>query len=278
MRINSNLAAINTHRLSGLNTVAAKTMERLSGGLRINRAGDDAAGLAASEKMRGQIRGLNMASRNASDSISMIQTAEGALGQTHEILQRMRELAVQASNGIYSDDDRRHLQAEMGQLQSEIDRIGNTTEFNTRPLLDGSASQTATGDSTGSITAQIGANSGQTASVSIGDMRADALGIAGLNITTASGASTALEAIDSAIQSVSSQRSQLGAAQNRFEHTVKNLNTAAENQQAAESRIRDADMARVAMQQTTNGILRQTTFAMVAQANMAQQSVLRLLG
>jgi len=247
----------------------AKMMERLSTAMRINSASDDAAGLAISEQLRGQIRGLDTASRNASDSISMLRTAEGALGQTHEIMQRMRELSVQASNGIYTDSDRRALQAEMNQLRSEIDRIGNTTEFNTQRLLDGSAN---------GVTTQAGANSGQTMAVSMGDMRSAALGLDSLDISTAAGAASAIDALDAAIQSVSSQRSSLGANENRLEHTVNNLNASAENQRASESRIRDADMARLSIQQATNSILQQTSMAMISQGNMARQNVLQLLG
>ena len=250
----------------------SSAMGTLSSGLRINSAADDAAGLSISEKMRAQAKGLDAASRNASDSISLIQTGEGALSGTHSILQRMRELAVQAGNATYTDADRRVLQAEFDQLKSEITRIGNTTEFNTKNLLDGSADGSAN-----SLTSQIGANSGQTLSMSIRDMRAAALGIGDLNIGTQSGALAALEALDSAIQGVSSQRGAFGAIQNRLEHTVNNLNAASENQRTAESRIRDADMAREIIRHTTNSILTQVSLAMTAQANMARQNVLQLL-
>jgi flagellin len=270
MRIN-NTGGLNTASSSSL--VSAKPAEKLSSGLRINRAGDDAAGLAIAAKMAGQVRGLGAASRNVSDSISMVRTAEGGLNQTHSILQRMRELAVQSANAIYTDADRRELQAEVGQLRSEIDRIGNATEFNTRSLLDGGA-----GGAEGSVGTQSGANGGQMSSVSIGDMRSGALGLGGLDIGTQSGASDAIEAIDSAIEAVSRQRGQLGATENGFEHAVRNLDAAAENAQAAQSRISDADMARAAMEQTRDGILQQASMAMAAQANMARQSVLQLLG
>ncbi|MCL2183536.1 MAG: flagellin [Chitinispirillia bacterium] len=247
----------------------SKALERLATALRINSAADDAAGLAISGQMEGQARGLDMASRNASDSISMLRTGEGALAQTQDSLQRMRELAVQASNGIYTDSDRGQLQAEMNQLRTEIDRIGNTTEFNTRKLLDGTADN---------VTTQAGANSGQTLSVSFGDSRAAALGIDGLDISTASGAMSALESIDNAIQTVSSQRGNLGANENRLEYTVNNLNVASENQIAAQSRIRDADMAREVMNRSVSDILRQTSLAMLTQGNMLQKNVLQLLG
>jgi flagellin len=277
MRINNNVAgAGNIRQLSQTLLNGARAMERLSSGVRINRAADDAAGLAISELMRAQARGQSMASRNASDTISMIQTAEGALSETHSVLQRMRELAVQASNDTYTDQDRRALQAEVTQLGSEIDRIGNTTEFNTRGLLDGSTGGPPR-QNDGSVMSQIGANSGQTSFMSVNDMRSAALGVDNLNISTSQGASAALEAIDSAIESVSQQRSLLGATQNRFEHTVRNLDVSAENQIAAQSRIRDADMAREMMASTRNNILAQVSIAMTAQANMSSQGVLQLL-
>ncbi|MDR2578858.1 MAG: flagellin [Chitinispirillales bacterium] len=284
MRINTNVSgAGNLQQLSQTLMNGARAMERLSSGQRINRASDDAAGLAISELMRAQARGQSMASRNTSDTISMIQTAEGALSETHSALQRMRELAVQAGNAAYTDQDRRALQAEVTQLRSEIDRIGNTTEFNTRNLLDGSAggagspAARSARDLSGSIMSQIGANSGQTAFMSLNDARSAALGVDNLDISTAQGAASALETIDSAIESVSQQRSLLGATQNRFEHTVRNLDVSAQNQTAAQSRIRDADMARVMMESTRNNILLQSSIAMTAQANMSSQGVLQLL-
>jgi flagellin len=343
MRINHNIAALNTYRqLTAGTNAASKNMEKLSSGLRINRAGDDAAGLAISEKMRGQIRGLEMASKNAQDSISLIQTAEGALNETHSILQRMRELAVQAANDTNTDTDRAELQKEIDQLIEEIDRIGNTTEFNTKKLLDGTLSGTSattesvafdskdasfanvaittpgtsedntynvkvtgvTRDASGNITGynlswedkagntgsanniassgtvnigaftltlsanvnvgdeatfsattssfddtdtslslQIGANSSQTMNVSIGDMRAAALNVDDIDVTSAQSAQASITAINKAIESVSAQRAKLGAFQNRLEHTINNLGTAAENLTAAESRIRDVDYA-----------------------------------
>jgi flagellin len=408
----------------------AGAMMRLSTGLRINRAADDPAGFAISEKMRAQIRGLRMAARNAADAISLIQIAEGALGETHAILQRMRELAIQAANDTNTDDDRKSIQDEIKQLTNEINRIGNTTEFNTKKLLDGShkgiteeitgtmrmnnnsglvidldkmsdtqksiakdknwafdgaymlikTNQTvdssytaefnvddykligpdgkiydftvvyeeieeeviseetgeletiitliytgtvtteagivtitrdgiqfsenaennftadihalkpsesltfvfteykaASSDLANSLMLQIGANSGQTMFLSIGDMRAGALGISGVDVGTRFGASMAIETINNAIQTVSRQRSALGATQNRLEHTIRNLETTAENLQAAESRIRDADMVREMMEFAKYSILQQAAQAMLVQANMNQRSMLRLL-
>ncbi|OKP90586.1 flagellin [Paenibacillus sp. P3E] len=417
MIINHNIAALNTHRQLSTNTANTnKNIEKLSSGLRINRAGDDAAGLAISEKMRGQIRGLDQASRNSQDGISLIQTAEGALNETHSILQRMRELSVQSSNDTNTGSDRSELQKEMNQLNSEIDRIQSTTQFNTKNLLDGSmgsavstavanvntnaslkgaagaaaststvitaltdkngnslgitsndsitvsyvkngttvtntfavsaaltlaalgttdgatadASTTisatsngeavvtaaATGttsavngltitikDSLGNVrsaasnalssfsettaaanvrtdgtaTFQIGANTGQTMGLSIEDMGTSALGVAGLQISTQSQATVAIKVIDTATQKVSSERSKLGAVQNRLEHTINNLGTASENLTAAESRVRDVDMAKEMMEQTKNNILAQAAQAMLAQANQQPQGVLQLL-
>ncbi len=394
MRINHNIASMNTHRqLTGNTAATSKSLEKLSSGLRINRAGDDAAGLAISEKMRGQIRGLDQASRNASDSISLIQTAEGALNESHSILQRMRELAVQSANDTNTDSDRKELQNEVKQLVSELDRIGNTTEFNTKKLLDGSAKgvaeaikgsagvnnnsavtiattditafntsaetlSTANGaymlvrvadDATttafvaadykvigpngavstdltvgdtaitfgtnvmttataltvsslntnmkvgesitfvfgkaeaasnsldSSIMTQIGANAGQTAFISMGDMRANAIGVKSIDISTKFGAATAIETVNNALAKVSAQRSSLGAIQNRLEHTINNLGTASENLTASESRVRDVDMAKEMMEFTKNNILSQAAQAMLAQANQQPQGVLQLL-
>lgn len=269
MRINHNIAALNTYRqLTAGSLASSKSMEKLSSGLRINRAGDDAAGLAISEKMRGQIRGLEMASKNAQDGISLIQTAEGALNETHSILQRMRELAVQAANDTNTAADRAEIQKEIDQLSLEIDRIGNTTEFNTQKLLDGSINNTVF---------QIGANVSQTITIAISDMRSANLGVDTLTVDTNANANAAITAIDAAISAVSAQRSQLGAIQNRLEHTINNLGTSAENLTAAESRIRDVDMAREMMEFTKNNILSQASQAMLAQANQLPQGVLQLL-
>ena len=271
MRINNNLMAMNTHRQLGINTNAgAKSIEKLSSGYRINRAGDDAAGLAISEKMRGQIRGLTQASRNAQDGISMIQTAEGALNETHAILQRMRELAVQAASDTNVTADRTALQDEMTELTSEIDRIKNNTEFNTQKLLDGTMN---------SAQIHIGANISQNITVAIGDMAATTLGVSttAIDVNTQTAANAAIETINTAITTVSTERSKLGAIQNRLEHTIKNLDTGAENLQASESRIRDVDMAKEMMNFTKNNILQQAAQAMLAQANQAPQGVLQLL-
>lgn len=446
MRINNNIMALNAHRqLSINNTNTQKSLEKLSSGYRINRAGDDAAGLAISEKMRAQIRGLNMASKNAQDGISLIQTAEGALTEVHAILQRMRELAVQASNDTNNDDDRGQIQKEIDQLISEIDRIGNTTEFNTKKLINGGANvsgtvgtdlegyvkivggtgdtkvgasvtitgitlataatatktgafsdgavgsglditingtkfsfaagetienvlktindaglgvvatadgddlvltttaegssatlvtdaegtiethtgtdaeiilgggeqysaqgnvitiqsgsakglqlevlqsinltsptdNTITVDNNGTLNFMIGANEGQMMNIGINDMRAAALGVQGIKVTDSASASASVTTIQKAIDTVSSERSKLGAYQNRLEHTIKNLDTSAENLQAAESRIRDVDMAKEMMEFTKQNILQQAATAMLAQANMAPQTVLKLLG
>jgi flagellin len=272
MRINHNIAAYNTHRqLTFNNANASKNIEKLSSGFRINRAGDDAAGLAISEKMRGQIRGLEQASRNAQDGISLIQTAEGALNETHSILQRMRELAVQSANDTNTATDRQNLQAEIDQLSAEIDRIAQNTEFNTSKLLDGS--------NAAGWKFQIGANKGQSITLTINDMQAAALGV-GLPLdisTNQAAADTAIQTISNAIDTVSTERANLGAVQNRLEHTINNLGTSAENLTAAESRIRDVDMAKEMMEFTKNNILTQAAQAMLAQANQQPQGVLQLL-
>jgi len=418
MIINHNVAALNTYRQYNVaNKAMNVSMEKLSSGLRINRAGDDAAGLAISEKMRGQIRGLDQASRNAQDAISLIQTAEGALNETHSILQRMRQLAVQAANDTNTAEDRKNIQDEIDQLYQEIDRIAETTQFNTKNLLDGSMDKTTetaanvnvntalktvdasgdvinvdentvfsaltdvdgnslgiadddiieisyvingetktfsvTGDkeiselnsatfddgtgidftiavedsklevtaktsgyagavhgitvtvkdkdgnvrsvassalssfaeteqatennSDGSLTFQIGANTGQTMKLSIKNMGASALGVKNLKVENQGQATVAIKVIDGAIAKVSAERSKLGATQNRLEHTINNLSTSSENLTAAESRIRDVDMAKEIMEQTKNTILAQAAQAMLAQANQAPQAVLQLL-
>uniref|UniRef100_UPI00055BD850 flagellin Hag n=1 Tax=Lysinibacillus sphaericus TaxID=1421 RepID=UPI00055BD850 len=266
MRIQHNISALNTHRNLSFNTSqSAKNLEKLSSGYKINRAGDDAAGLAISEKMRAQIKGLDMATKNSQDSISLIQTAEGALNETHAILQRMRELAVQSRNDTNEDLDRGFLNDEITQLKSEIDRIATTTEFNEKTLLNGALS-------TGSeLTFQIGANEGQTMKLAINNMQVSALATAGalsdIDISSGTGASNAISVIDNAIKTVSTQRSALGAVQNRLEHTINNLGAASENLTAAESRIRDTDMAAEMMAFTKNNILTQAAQSMLAQAN-----------
>ncbi|NBI07365.1 flagellin [Senegalia massiliensis] len=269
MRINNNLMAMNSHRQLGINNNAtAKSLEKLSSGMRINRAGDDAAGLSISEKMRGQIKGLNQASSNAQDGISLIQTAEGALNESHAILQRMRELAVQSSNDTNVTADRTAIQKEVTALQEELTRIGEKTQFNKQNLLDGSVS--------GAII-HIGANATENVSLSIGDMTATGLGVSGISVSAQSSADTAITTIDAAIEKLSGERSGLGALQNRLEHTIKNLDNASENLQASESRIRDVDMAKEMMSFTKNNILNQAAQAMLAQANQQPQGVLQLL-
>ncbi|GAA0472266.1 flagellin [Alkalibacillus silvisoli] len=381
MIINNNISAMNTHRQMGINqNQMQNSMEKLSSGMRINKAGDDAAGLAISEKMRAQINGLEQASRNAQDGISMIQTAEGALDETHAILQRMRELAVQSSNDTNTNEDRAELQNEVDQLAEELTRIGDNTEFNTQELLDGSLDNKF----------HIGANEDQSISLSIDDMRAEALGVVGMDygseelgdnlefnslvedevniefitnegaddelgvevsentvtvtlasdedsdtstssyqevmdainndddasnlvqvsvlddagdldadlsesnsielaeatvnegtgidISSQATANSAIDTLNTAIETVSSQRSDLGAVQNRLEHTISNLDNASENLSAAESRIRDVDMASEMMEMTRANILSQASQSMLAQANQQPQSVLQLLG
>ena len=277
MRINNNIMALNAHRQLGINQAnGSKSMEKLSSGFRINRAADDAAGLSISEKMRGQIRGLNQASRNAQDGISLIQTAEGALNETHSILQRMRELVVQGGNlGTQEEDDLKAIQAEIDELVSELDGIADRTAFNGKTLLDGEFSSTSV------LTFQIGANQEQAITLNLNDMSSSGLGVTTVDVSTFSASThydAAVSIVDAAIVKVSEERSKLGAYQNRLEHTINNLDNAAENLQAAESRIRDVDMAQEIMAFTKNNILQQAATAMLAQANMAPQSVLQLLG
>lgn len=270
MVVQHNLTAMNTNRqLSGIQGAQSKSTEKLSSGYKINRAGDDAAGLSISEKMRSQIKGLNKASSNAQDGISLIQTAEGALNETHSILQRMNELATQAANDTNTTTDRTALQAEVDQLVSEIDRIQSTTQFNTMNLLDGNF----TGKNL-----QVGSLSGQKISISIGNMNASTLAVSGLKLTSFASAGNAMKQIQSAINKVSTQRSTLGALQNRLEHTINNLDTTSENTQSAESRIRDTDMAKEMVEYSKNNILSQAGQSMLAQANQANQGVLSLLG
>ncbi|TQR32185.1 flagellin [Lysinibacillus sphaericus] len=269
MRIQHNISALNTHRnLSFNNTEASKNLEKLSSGYKINRAGDDAAGLAISEKMRGQIRGLDMATKNAQDSVSLIQTAEGALNETHAILQRMRELAVQSANDTNVSTDRDALQKEVDALTSEITRISTDTEFNTQKLLNSSFK--------GKVF-HIGANKGQNITLTIKDMGAKGVGVSGVKIDKQSAANTAISTINKALETVSTQRSALGAVQNRLEHTINNLGATSENLTAAESRIRDTDMAKEMMGFTKNNILMQAAQSMLAQANQQPQGVLQLL-
>lgn len=269
MIINHNMAAINSQRqMYKTSTAQGKATEKLSSGLRINRAGDDAAGLAISEKMRGQVSGLNQASRNAQDGISLIQTAEGALDETHSMLQRLRTLAVQSANGTYVSTDRTNIQAEVSQLTQEITEIAGKTEFNKMKLVNGS---------TDTVDFQVGANGSQKITVSMQSMAASALGVSGLSLSTAAGAESSIATIDSAINSVSGFRAKLGAVQNRLEHTISNVDNSAENLQAAESRIRDTDMAKEMMEFTRTNVLSQATQSMLAQANAKPNQVLSLL-
>lgn len=276
MIINHNLGALNANRQMGVNqTNANKSMEKLSSGLKINRAGDDAAGLAISEKMRGQIRGLDQASANAQDGISLIQTAEGGLSETQNILQRMRELAVQGANDTNVADDRNQIGQEVKQLQEEIDRIATTTEFNTKKLLN-------TNSSAGTITFQVGANKDQSIKLDIANMTAASLGVSTASVSISSTTSSttiskAISTIDKAINTVSTERAKLGAYQNRLEHTIANLGTSSENLTSAESRIRDVDMAKEMSTFSKNNILSQAAQAMLAQANQQPQQVLQLL-
>ena len=275
LRINTNVSSLNAQRNLGVTKLAqSKVLEQLSSGSRINRAGDDAAGLAISENLKAQIRGLGQAERNAQDGISLIQTAEGALTETHSILQRMRELVIQAGNDTYTTTDKAQIASEVTQLTSEIDRIASTTQFNTKTLLNGSAT---------SVVLQIGANSGQILSFKIGTMSSGGVGgltvaAANVSMATAAQVSASLVNIDNAITAVASNRSNMGEIQNRLEYTISNLSGASENLTAAESRIRDVDMAAEMMSFTKNNILTQAAQAMLAQANQLPQGILQLLG
>ena len=261
-----------------------KDMEKLSSGERINRAGDDASGLAVSEKMRSQIRGLNQASQNANNGISFIQTTEGYLQETTDIIQRIRELAIQSSNGIYSAEDRMQIQVEVSSLVSEVDRIASSAQFNGMNMLTGRFAQ-ATGENvvTASMWFHIGANMDQRTQVFIGTMTAAALGVREIgteekiSLETPEDANRAIGVLDEALKKINKQRADLGAYQNRLELTVKGLNVSAENTQASESRIRDTDMAAQMVEFTKNSVLQQAGTAMLAQANSQSQNVLSLL-
>ena len=269
MRVQHNMGALNANRQLGINVSnQAKTTEKLSSGYRINRAGDDAAGLAISEKMRSQIRGLEMASKNAQDGISMIQTAEGALNETHSILQRMNELATQCANDTYLTTDRALAQKEIEQLISEIDRIASNTEFNEMKLLDA----TCTGKNL-----QVGAKSGQVIGFKINSMKASALSVTGFTVTSHTAASSGMSKAQTAIKSVAKERANLGALQNRLEHTIASVDTTAENLTASESRIRDTDMAKEMVAYSKNNILQQAAQSMLASANQSTAGVLSLL-
>ena len=278
MRINTNVAAMNTYsRLTAANTAKSNSLAKLSSGSRINKAGDDAAGLAISEKMKSQIGGLTQAKRNAQDGISLVQTAEGALNETHSILERMRDLAVQGGNGTLTSTDRGAINKELKALHEELTRIATTTQFNKQSLFAG----TKAADPDAKFTFQIGANSGQTLTVTIGKMdgsnllktSADKFSIK----DDGSNAGDMIDKIDTAIQSVSNQRADLGAVQNRLEHTINNLTATNENLSDANSRIRDVDMAEEMMTFTKSNILSQAATSMLAQANAMPNSVLNLL-
>ncbi|MFB7156994.1 flagellin [Lysinibacillus sp. NPDC056232] len=276
MRIQHNISALNTHRnLAFNNTQTSKALEKLSSGYKINRAGDDAAGLSISEKMRGQIRGLDMASKNSQDGISLIQTTEGALNEVHSILQRMRELAVQASNDTNVTADRNAIGDELAELGKEITRIKDTTEFNTKKLLDGSAA---------TVNLQVGANASQamqvdftTSGIDLTSVESAVGKLTSSNVKDHDTATALIETINSELEKVSAGRSLLGATQNRLEHTINNLGAASENLTASESRIRDTDMAASMMDFTKNNILMQAAQSMLAQANQQPQGVLQLL-
>ena len=269
MVVQHNLTAMNSNRQLGITSaLQAKSSEKLSSGFKINRAADDAAGLTISEKMRSQVRGLTRSSANAQDGISLIQVAEGALNESHSILQRMNELAVQAANDTNTEDDRNAIQKEVDALTSEIDRIKDTTQFNTQNLLDGSFADKKL---------HIGALKDQTIDLNIDEMSADVIGVSEQDLTSQDGAESAIEAFQNGIKAVSEQRSVLGAVQNRLEHTVLNLDNVAENTQAAESRIRDTDVPTEMVNYSKNNILAQAGQAMLAQANQSTQGVLSLL-
>lgn len=282
MIINHNMSALYADRTLGIsNDSLLGNIEKLSSGEKINRAGDDASGLAVSEKMRAQIRGLNQANRNIQNGVSFIQTTEGYLQETTDILQRVRELAVQSANGIYSDEDRMQIQVEVSQLVAEVDRIASQAQFNGMSLLTG---RFAEGGDTDGILFQIGANMDQNVRAYVGNMSAEALGLKGsqgdeeqINIASADQANAAIGTVDEALKNIAKQRADLGAYQNRFEMASNGIAIAAENLQASESRIRDTDMAAEIVEYTKNQILTQSGTAMLAQANAQSQNVLALL-
>ena len=272
MVVQHNLTAMNSNRMLGVTTKSqAKSTEKLSSGYKINRAADDAAGLAISEKMRRQIRGLTQASANAQDGISCVQTAEGALNEVHDMLQRINELAVKAANGTNMKEDRSYIQQEVSQLTTEINRVAKTTTFNEQNLLNGSF--------TGKVL-QVGSEkaTGNQITISISAMNAGGLGVSGLSVSTTTNALGAISTVKLAITKLNEQRSKLGAIQNRLEHTINNLDNVVENTTAAESAIRDTDMASEMVKYSNNNILAQAGQAMLAQANQSNQGVLSLLG
>jgi flagellin len=285
MIINHNISALYANRQLGLNGLSTdKGMEKLASGMRINRAGDDASGLAVSEKMRSQIRGLNQASKNAANGVSFIQTSEGYLQESSDILQRLRELSIQAANGIYTSEDRMQIQVEVSQLVDEIDRIASHAQFNGMNILTGRfAREDGENLVTGSMWFHIGANMDQRERVYIGTMTAKSLGVKQISsdeivsLSTPDGANRTIGVLDEALKKVNKQRADLGAYQNRLEHAVRGIDIGAENLQAAESRIRDTDMAAEMVTYTKDRILIQASSAMLAQANQKTASVLQLL-
>jgi flagellin len=272
MVVQHNITAMNANRNLGVTTKSqAKSTEKLSSGYKINRAADDAAGLAISEKMRRQVRGLTQASANAQDGISCVQTAEGALNEVHDMLQRMNELAVKSANGTMTSADRGYINSEVSALISEIDRVADTTTFNEQNLLNG--------DFSSGVALQVGAEANQSITITIGNMDASTLAISAVDVSgsDATGANSAIDSIKTALATVSTQRSNLGAVQNRLEHTITNLDNVVENTTAAESAIRDTDMAEEMVKYSNNNILTQAGQAMLAQANQSNQGVLSLL-
>jgi len=283
MVINHNMSAMYAQRQTGVTESGIQAnIEKLSSGQRINKAGDDASGLAVSEKMRSQIRGLNQAGQNIQNGVSFIQATEGYLQETTDIIQRLRELSIQSSNGIYSAEDRMQIQVEVSQLVDEVNRIASHAQFNGMNILTGRFAQDS---ATGPMQLQVGANVDQNEKIFIGTMTATALGLSGsqgtensmISLSSVDGANLAIASLDSALKTVSKQRADLGAYQNRFEMAAKGISIASENLQAAESRIRDADMAQEMVTYTKNQILSQAGSAMIAQANTQPQSVLRLM-
>ena len=271
MVVQHNLRAVNSNRMLGLTaSTQSKSTEKLSSGYKINRAADDAAGLAISEKMRRQIRGLTQASTNAQDGVSMVQTAEGALNEVHDMLQRLNELAVKAANGTNQSEDCTYIDKEVQKLKTEIDRTANDTKFNKIDLLSSAADGKT-------VSLQVGTEAGQTIDITLQAMNASSIGIGSISMSTTASASSAIADIEKAIQSVSELRAELGATQNRLEHTINNLDNVVENTTAAESRIRDTDMATEMVKYSNNNILAQAGQAMLAQSNQANQGVLSLL-
>jgi len=269
MVVQHNMTAMNSNRMLGLTSAAqAKSTEKLSSGYKVNRAADDAAGLAISEKMRRQVRGLTQATANAQDGVSMVQTAEGALNEVHDMLQRINELAVKGENGTLTTSDRSYINAEVKQLMSEIDRVASTTTFNEKNLLTGSCSN---------VDLQVGAEKGQHITLSISSMKCSQIQLSG-SVTSATTAGNLNASVKTAIEKVNKQRADLGAVQNRLEHTINNLNNVVENTTSAESAIRDTDMATEMVRFSNNNILAQAGQSMLAQANQSNQGVLSLLG